>query len=121
MAKRDEQGREPDLWYRVLLPHGAVGPGKVQLMRCIAETGSVSASARRLKMSHKRSVALVGEINSLGFGTIIETRAGGEAGGGARLTERGAELLARYDELDRAVRDAAAEPLARLAALHASD
>lgn len=107
----DDGGREPDIWFRVLLPRGALGPGKMQLMRCIAETGSVSAAARRMRMSHRRSVALVAELNELGFGVLIQTRVGGEAGGGASLTDQGRELLKRYDALAGAIRAAAAGPL----------
>lgn len=119
MAKDGEGGdaRAPGIWYRVLLPHGALGPGKVQLMRCIDETGSVSAAARRLGMSHRRSVGLVAELNALGPAPLVETKTGGEAGGGARLTPLGREVLARYDALDRALRDAASGPLDDLVGL----
>lgn len=89
----------PSLWLRVVLSGGAIGPGKVDLMRLIKETGSVSAAARRMRMSHARSVKLVAELNALGAGPLIETRSGGEAGGGAMLTPRGEAVLAGYAQL----------------------
>ena len=105
------------LWFRVLLPGGALGPGKITLMRAIAAAGSVSAAAKSLKMSHARSVKLVAEINALAPTPLIDTRAGGAAGGGAHLTPLGFALLDAHAELDTAVRNAATPALAKLAAL----
>lgn len=104
----------PTLWFRVLLPGGALGPGKITLLRLIGETGSVSAAARRLGMSHARSVKLVAELNAMGAEPMVATRAGGEAGGGATLTEGGQRVLDAYDALDDTVRAVAAPLVARL-------
>jgi len=104
----------PALWFRVLLPGGALGPGKIALLRLIGETGSVSAAARRLGMSHARSVKLVAELNAIGAEPMVATRAGGETGGGATLTACGRRVLDAYDALDDTVRAAAAPLVARL-------
>jgi molybdate transport system regulatory protein len=107
------------LWFRILIGEGAFGPGKVDLMRRIAETGSVSAAARSMGMSHARSVKLVAELNALGAGPLVETRIGGDTGGGARLTPRGKTVLARYEALEAEIETLAAPHLAWLAeALH---
>ncbi len=105
----------PTLWFRVLLPGGALGPGKITLLRLIGEAGSVSGAARSLGMSHARSVKLVAELNAMGTEPMVATRAGGEAGGGATLTDHGRRVLAAYDALEETVRAAAAPGVARLA------
>lgn len=74
----------------------------------------MSAAAKRLRMSHARSVKLVAEMNALGPNAVIATRSGGAAGGGAVLTETGRELLKHYQGLDAALRAAAAPHLDRL-------
>jgi molybdate transport system regulatory protein len=107
----------PALWFRILLPGGALGPGKITLMRAIAAAGSVSAAAKSLKMSHARSVKLVAEINALAPTPLIDTRAGGPSGGGAQLTPLGLAVLDAHAGLDAAVRQAAAPALDRLMAL----
>ena len=107
----------PLLWFRVLLPGGALGPGKISLMHAIAAAGSVSAAAKSLKMSHARSVKLVAEINALASTPLIDTRTGGPAGGGAQLTPLGLAVLDAHAGLDAAVRDAAAPALERLGRL----
>lgn len=112
-AEMDEPDR-PNVWFRTLLRRGSIGPGKVELMRLVASTGSVSAAARALGMSHARSVKLVAELNALGAGPLIETRTGGDAGGGARLTDRGERVLGLHDELAHELRRCAGAKLAQL-------
>ena len=41
----------------------AIGPGKVALLEAIAEAGSISAAARTLGMSYRRTWLLVDEMN----------------------------------------------------------
>lgn len=107
----------PGIWFRILLPGGALGPGKIALMQAIADTGSVSAAARRLRMSHVRSIKLVAELNALGRTPLIDTRTGGAAGGGACLTLLGQAVVEQYRLVDAAMDGAAKEPLAALAAM----
>ena len=85
-------------------PDHRIGPGKVRLLEAIAEHGSISAAGRALGMSYRRAWMLVEAMNR-GFGRpVVEAQAGGRAGGGARLSALGAEIVARY----RAIEDAAA-------------
>lgn len=42
----------------------AIGPGKVRLLECIAESGSIAAAARQLGMSYARAWQLVSEMNA---------------------------------------------------------
>ncbi|WP_197041959.1 winged helix-turn-helix domain-containing protein [Sandarakinorhabdus oryzae] len=105
------------LWFRLLLPGGALGPGKIALMRAVIAEGSVSGAARVLRMSHARSVKLVAELNALAPSPLIDTRAGGPAGGGASVTPLGLAVLDAWVALDVAVQAAAEQKLAALAAL----
>lgn len=107
--------RPVTLWFRVLMANGALGPGKIALLRLIAQQGSVSGAARQLGMSHAKSVKLVAELNSLFAAPLIQTRAGGDDGGGAMLTADGRALLATYAAMEQAVQGAAAPFLSRLA------
>ncbi|WP_430912566.1 winged helix-turn-helix domain-containing protein [Methylobacterium sp. sgz302541] len=95
-------------------PDHRVGPGKVQLLEMIAEHGSISAAGRALGMSYRRAWMLVEAMNT-GFGRpVVETQAGGKAGGGARLSAFGADVVAHYRAIERAAEKAALPFLARL-------
>ena len=95
-------------------PDHRVGPGKVQLLEMIAEHGSISAAGRALGMSYRRAWMLVEAMNT-GFGRpVVETQAGGKAGGGAKLSAFGADVVAHYRAIERAAEKAALPFLARL-------
>ncbi|MGQ0579669.1 MAG: winged helix-turn-helix domain-containing protein [Betaproteobacteria bacterium] len=78
----------------------AMGPGKAELLQAIGETGSISAAARRMKMSYRRAWLLVDTMNQCFDRPLVETATGGNHGGGARVTELGQEVLRRYRAMD---------------------
>ena len=89
-------------------PACAVGPGKVALLEGIARTGSLSAAARALGMSYRRGWLLVHSVNEGFTQPLVELNAGGKDGGGARLTQLGADLVARYRAFEAEVEALAA-------------
>lgn len=95
-------------------PENRVGPGKVRLLEMIAEHGSISAAGRALGMSYRRAWMLVEAMNS-GFGQpVVEAQVGGKAGGGAKLSAFGADLVTQYRAIEQAASRAASPFLARL-------
>ncbi|MET0257222.1 MAG: winged helix-turn-helix domain-containing protein [Methylobacterium sp.] len=95
-------------------PDNRIGPGKIQLLEMVAEHGSISAAGRALSMSYRRAWMLVEAMNK-GFGQpVVEAQIGGKAGGGARLSAFGADVVAHYRAIERASEKAAAPFLARL-------
>ena len=103
---------------RVAIEPGiAVGPGKADLLDAIAETGSISAAGRRLKMSYRRAWLLVDEMNNDFATPLVQAAKGGSQGGGAALTKSGQEVLTRYRNMERLCDDAVAADLKALRAL----
>ncbi|MEO0062842.1 MAG: hypothetical protein RLZZ08_1402 [Pseudomonadota bacterium] len=80
-------------------PEIAMGPGKADLLDAIARTGSISAAARALGMSYRRGWLLVDTMNRCFAAPLVETRAGGGAGAGAKLSIAGEEALKAYRAL----------------------
>jgi molybdate transport system regulatory protein len=77
-------------------PDLSLGPGKVDLLRAVSETGSISAAARRIGMSYKRAWFLIDTLNR-GFGEpVVLALAGGRGGGGASLTRLGEAVVRHY-------------------------
>ena len=74
----------------------AVGPGKIALLEAVAETGSISAAARRLGMSYRRAWVLMDEVNQAFAAPVVQTATGGARGGGSVLTPTGAALVRHY-------------------------
>lgn len=93
----------------------SLGPGKAALLEAIRATGSISAAARSLEMAYRHAWELVDDLNA-GFAPgVVETVAGGKAGGGARLTPFGEELLARFRAMEATTQAAIAPELSELA------
>jgi molybdate transport system regulatory protein len=96
-------------------PACAFGPGKAELLERIADTGSISAAARQMRMSYKRAWQLVDDMNRSFGRPLIETAAGGRHGGGANLTECGKRVAHAYRSLQKKVHVSATRELAALA------
>ena len=88
---------ELELKPRVMLGEvRAMGPGQADLLELIEETGSISAAAKRMKMSYRRAWTLVEAMNGAFKTPLVEASTGGAGGGGARVSEAGKEVLALY-------------------------
>jgi molybdate transport system regulatory protein len=105
--------RYPGLLLRVLSDkRPAMGPGKAQLVALIADTGSISAAARRMGMSYRRAWQLVEAVNKSFNRPVVLTATGGKRGGGAVVTEFGKRLVERYHAMETKASEAIAPDLA---------
>ena len=95
----------------------AVGPGKVALLEAIVETGSITAGAKRLKMSYRRAWMLVDDMNRCFRKPVVETAAGGKRGGGTLVTPGGREVIRLYRRVEATAERAAAKDISALAGL----
>ena len=91
----------PGLLLRILSARNpAMGPGKARLVGLIAESGSISAAARRMGMSYRRAWQLVEALNKSFSEPVVLTAVGGKRGGGAAVTEFGKRLVAQYHGME---------------------
>ena len=85
----------------------ALGPGKIDLLRLIGETGSIAEAAKRMKMSYMRAWTLVEQMEECFEEPLIDRQRGGAERGGARLTAVGERVLELYRQMEEACVDAA--------------
>ncbi|MBG1232674.1 winged helix-turn-helix domain-containing protein [Aestuariivirga litoralis] len=76
-----------------------LGPGKVELLEHVLETGSISQAAKKMDMSYRRAWLLIDEMNKMFSQPCVETAAGGAGGGGAKVTAFGQKIVATYQNL----------------------
>src|SRR5690606_40461753 len=116
--KSDPLVEFPRLRLRMVFEDGSLlGPGKADLLELIAETGSIAAAGRRMRMSYKRAWVLVETLNAMFQEPLVESNRGGAKGGGAQLTETGAAILAAYRALEAKSLAAGAPEIAAISAL----
>ena len=107
MTKSEKHGRQGQprsilVRPRLYLGDGiTIGPGKIDLLRAVGETRSISAAARAQGVPYKRAWLLIDTLNRGFPRPVIETATGGKGGGGAHLTPLGQELIQAYDALER--------------------
>lgn len=75
------------------------GPGPVELLERIAETGSISEAAKAMRMSYKKAWELVNTLNEHTEKPVVIPRTGGEHGGGSTITDEARELIAWHRDL----------------------
>lgn len=90
----------PGLKLRLVVEGGEwLGPGKADLLEGIAETGSISAAGKRMRMSYKRAWSLVEALNAMFREPLVAASRGGAGHGGAELTDAGLRVLALYRQM----------------------
>src|SRR5256886_12534235 len=95
--------REPRLRPRMRVLCGeviALGPGKVDLLAVIGETGSIREAAERMGMSYMRAWTLIKTMNACFREPLVVSSRGGKERGGAALTETGRRALKLYRALE---------------------
>jgi molybdate transport system regulatory protein len=108
----------PHLHLRLTFRDGCwIGPGKADLLQGIAETGSIAAAGRRMKMSYKRAGSLAEALNAMFNGPLIASSRGGAGHGGASLTDLGQQVLGHYRALQSRAANAGGADIAALMAL----
>jgi len=74
---------------------------RVQLLRHVAETGSLAEAAQRMGLSYRRAWGKIREIERNLGATLVQSEVGGAGGGGSRLTPQGERLVALYQRFRR--------------------
>lgn len=70
---------------------------RIEVLRKIGETGSISQAARENGISYKAAWQAIDTLTNLTGVTLVEKAVGGVGGGGAKLTEEGIRLLEMAD------------------------
>jgi len=87
---------------RLRVFHGSeviIGAGKIMLLKMIAETGSISEAARRMRISYNHAWRLLRGMNASFKNPLIEKTRGGASGGGANVTDAGKKVLSLYEDM----------------------
>lgn len=79
------------------------------LLRLVDETASVRAACQRMQISYSSGWSVIRTLESQCQYTLIERTQGGAGGSRSRLTDKGKELLGRYDGFEKELRGAAEE------------
>jgi molybdate transport system regulatory protein len=83
---------------------GKVGADRIALIEAIADTGSIAAAARRLRLSYRTAWDAVQVLNNLFAEPLIVAVPGGAKGGEASVTREGAQVVASFRLMETELR-----------------
>jgi molybdate transport system regulatory protein len=78
------------------------GRNRVDLLRAVAEHGSITHAAKAHGVSYKAAWDAIDAMNTLAGEPLVERSPGGRGGGSTRLTSRGQRLVERFVQIDAA-------------------
>jgi molybdate transport system regulatory protein len=81
------------------------GPGPVELLEYISETGSINQAARKMDMSYKKAWEIIARLNKNAASPLVITSQGGKQGGGSSVSKEAEELIAYYQQLRQRFQD----------------
>ena len=80
----------------------ALGPGKVELLEAVDQTGSITQAARKMGMSYMRAWTLIRTMNRCFREPVVAAvRGGRKGGGGAALTPSGRSAVALFQSMTK--------------------
>lgn len=77
-----------------------IGPGKINLLKALQTESSITAAAKSLNISYKKSWDLLKDLNQIFDQPVFETKVGGKGGGKTIVTPLGLELIRLYEALE---------------------
>lgn len=78
-----------------------LGKGRVELLKHIKQTGSISKAAKNMKMSYKAAWDSIDSMNNHSSKNLVESNSGGKGGGGSFLSPSGEEAIEVFEELEK--------------------
>lgn len=75
------------------------GPGPVELLELIEETGSINKAAKKMGMSYKKAWGIINNLNMTARRSMVITATGGQKGGGSTISPEAKALIAYYRQL----------------------
>ena len=103
-----------EIRFKIRIGNGAIGPGKIRLLRLIDSTGSISSAARECNMNYRRAQYLLETLSEAIGRPVVNTTVGGATGGGTGLTATGHALVKTFSTLDQSLKHKAEPELKKL-------
>jgi molybdate transport system regulatory protein len=77
-----------------------LGPGRIELLELVGETGSLRAAAAQMGMAYMTAWKHVKILNRCFRSPLVTSQRGGKEGGGAALTPMGQRVVALYHHME---------------------
>tara|TARA_B100000927_G_scaffold131856_1_gene106130 strand:- start:256 stop:621 length:366 start_codon:yes stop_codon:yes gene_type:complete len=100
MKTNNNKTKKPGIRLKVYVREDMVGGGKLELLKIVGETGSISSAAKSMGLDYKRAWFLLDTLQRCFKKPLFITHRGGGASSGTSLTDLGTQLIERFDKTD---------------------
>ena len=104
MKTNNNKTKKPGIRLKVYVREDMVGGGKLELLKIVGETGSISSAAKSIGLDYKRAWFLLDTLQRCFKEPLFITHRGGGASSGTFLTDLGTQLIERFDKTDTEVK-----------------
>ena len=98
MKINNKKTDKPGIRLKVYVREDMVGGGKLELLRIVGETGSISSAAKIMGLDYKRAWFLLDTLQRCFKNPLFLTNRGGGSSGGTTLTELGVQLIEKFNK-----------------------
>ena len=105
MKIKNNKTKKPGIRLKVYVREDMVGGGKLELLRIVGETGSISAAAKKMGLDYKRAWFLLDTLQRCFKDPLYVTSRGRGVSRGTVLTELGSQLIIRFSKTDKKVKE----------------
>ncbi len=109
MKINNKKTDKPGIRLKVYVREDMVGGGKLELLRIVGETGSISSAAKIMGLDYKRAWFLLDTLQRCFKNPLFLTNRGGGSSGGTSLTELGIQLIEKFNKTDTEVKKVTSE------------
>ena len=104
MKINNKKTDKPGIRLKVYVREDMVGGGKLELLKIVGETGSISSAAKIMGLDYKRAWFLLDTLQRCFKNPLFLTNRGGGSSGGTSLTELGTQLIEKFNKTDTEVK-----------------
>ena len=104
MKINNKKTDKPGIRLKVYVREDMVGGGKLELLKIVGETGSISSAAKIMGLDYKRAWFLLDTLQRCFKKPLFLTNRGGGSSGGTSLTELGTQLIKKFNKTDTEVK-----------------
>ena len=109
MKINNKKTDKPGIRLKVYVREDMVGGGKLELLKIVGETGSISSAAKIMGLDYKRAWFLLDTLQRCFKNPLFLTNRGGGSSGGTPLTELGIQLIEKFNKTDTEVKKVTSE------------
>lgn len=100
MKIQNNKTKKPGIRLKVYVREDMIGGGKLELLKIVGETGSISSAAKFMKLDYKRAWFLLDTLQRCFKKPLFITHRGGGPASGTSLTELGNQLIEKFNTTD---------------------